>query len=485
MRKQFVFACVLTAMLLSGCVANESSGSPKEFSAELQTETIGTEKEKGQHSESPAHSGEITVSTAEYPMEPVSYDLTGLPAMKNKFYAETDSGIVFRQYSDEDFSKGGLWGNLTPVEHTEKELMCMETDGSIICLGTDYGCGTLLFSEGRLFSQEYHAEGGYQVYSCALDGSDVIYYDAVQVLNLVWGSSVVCSTTEGGIAVIDASTGEERVVWDSDVTYLGASDEVLYFYGYADEDEEGLSALHLYTADAAVDVKVILSITPEQYWTDRGVKEDEGFVYPRAIPCFQILGDEIYFSLGEYQGSGQMYTGGPIYRMKADGSDCEAVAYSGMQYFYLYENSGNRCLYYMDYELKRSGEEMSPMRPAVLKGSVPEDIILPEPYASFEKPYVDGGTDSVWFYPDNSGVCYVLLTMEESDALGIETHVDGLQNHTVSEIEYVGDRLIFTVRKLYYNKGECIGWRDYYDRGESKVYCKDLKTGEITLLYQY
>lgn len=40
----------------------------------------------------------------------------------------------------------------------------------------------------------------------------------------------------------------------------------------------------------------------------------------------------------------------------------------------------------------------------------------------------------------------------------METHVDGLQNHTVSEIENVG---------------------------ESKVYSKDLKTGEMTLLYQY
>ena len=111
------------------------------------------------------------------------------------------------------------------------------------------------------------------------------------------------------------------------------------------------------------------------------------------------------------------------------------------------------------------------IRPINLRGTAQPDIILPPPYTAYDEPCVHGESNSILWYPDNSGVCYVLLTEEESTALSIDAYVDGW--------------IFFTVTDLTYNPNSSIGWRDYYDRGRSACYCKDAESGEIRLLYEY
>ena len=79
----------------------------------------------------------------------------------------------------------------------------------------------------------------------------------------------------------------------------------------------------------------------------------------------------------------------------------------------------------------------------------------------------------------------MLLSQEESEALAIGTYVDGNYVQRISDIEYAGGRLFFTVTDLTYNPNESIGWRDSYDRGRSVCYCKDLDSGNIRILYEY
>ena len=65
-------------------------------------------------------------SESQYGCSPVSEELSALPAMENRVYAEWEGKIYYRQYSDE--------------EGTAKELMCMEPDGSVTQAGVDDGC---------------------------------------------------------------------------------------------------------------------------------------------------------------------------------------------------------------------------------------------------------------------------------------------------------------------------------------------------------
>lgn len=117
-----------------------------------------------------------------------------------------------------------------------------------------------------------------------------------------------------------------------------------------------------------------------------------------------------------------------------------------------------------------------------------KDIIPWEGYTPYDKPRVylfENPADSIVFYPDTSGICYVLLTVEESEELGLKTHEDGRVVQQVEGIEYLEGKLFFTVTDLTYSEEYSIGWRDGYERKRSVCYCKDMESGEIRALYEY
>lgn len=366
---------------------------------------------------------------------------------------------------------------------------------------------------GRLYSQRYtnRKNGGDDdsydsvVYSCELDGSDVAEYASSGVLARR-GDWIICETrNEGmkGLAVINAQTGQERVLVDAQkqysfLDYLGATEEEIFFYIHpgvhndfdwhntgADED------LVLYSVDYEGNIRELTTVACEEY-VEYGSEAGDGFPMDTAmhIHCFKILGDDIYFNVGSDNGSGQMYSGGPVFSMKKDGSERKMLALSYDVKFYLYDDGINKALLCSTID-EKSGKiaENGRMMPISLIGEAPRDIVLRIANGySYDEPYVyssKNSADSVLLYPDTSGICYVLLTSKESENLSIDTVVDGHVCQDIKDIEYLDGRLFFTVTDLTYNPEESIGWRDGYDRGRSACYCKDLESGAIRLLYEY
>ena len=419
-----------------------------------------------------------------YGVSPISYDLSDLPPMENKLYAAWDGKIYFRQYSDEDMEEGGLWSEFSPVADTEKELMCMEADGSIVQVGTDFGYGSMFIADGRIYSQKCTGTGENTesiVYSCALDGSDVTEYtfskggtDSGEVYTVKDGK-VICKTAGSGLAYIDAKTGREHILVDTCVYYLDATEEEVFYYGYQETNEDEPT---LYSVDYEGNVSPLKTITCEEYieYAD----EDLFGMYPIDIPYFDILGDELYFAAGSYNGYGHMYSGGPIYSMKKDGSGCRVEAFSGDYRFYLYDDEESRVVYFYDYE--SNPHQCSAVS---LYGDVPQDIVIPINVVSYDEPLIHNTTGSILFYPDTSGTCYMLLTAKECEDLSIELYVDGSCVQKIGDIEYLNGKLFFTVTDLTYSTEESIGWRDGYKRGRSVCYCKELESGNIRALYEY
>lgn len=451
-----------------------------------------------------------------YDFGPVSYDLSALPAMENKLYAEWNGNIYFRQYSDEDIEEGALWAKFSYIPGTEKEIMCLKPDGTLTQVGTDYGHGTMFIVDGRLYSQRYikrknsTGDDFYDsvVYSCELDGTDVTEYASYGVLALR-GDWIICETRNAGmegIAVINVQTGQERVLVDAQeqglvdvqkrysfLDYLGATEEEIFYYIHSevhdDFDYDHIGAeedLVLYSVDYEGNIRELATITREEYADYMG-EEDLVFESAVHIPYFKILGDSIYFSAGTYNGSAQMYSGGPIFSMKKDGSERKAETLSYDDVFYLYDDGVNRALLCstIDENTGRIAEN-GKMLPISLVGEAPHNITLRPPYGyPYDEPYVHGSTNSVVIYPDTSGICYVLLTAQDSEELSIDAYVDGHFSQDIKDIEYLGGELFFTVTDITYSMEESIGWRDGYDRGRSACYCKDLESGEIRLLYEY
>ncbi len=482
---RYIISVILAVLLLAGCGADRGPVTATQEDSEIlspETTVQETEEPPAEETQTVEAPAELT-DVEKYGVSPISYDLSNLPPMENKLYAAWDGKIYFRQYSDEDMEEGGLWSEFDAIADTEKELMCMESDGSIVQVGADFGYGSMFIADGRIYSQKYTVTEEYNeiiVYSCALDGSDVIEYafskDGVYSgeVYAVKDSKVICKTARGGLAYIDTKTGQEHILVDTNVYYLDATEEEVFYYGYQKNDETEESDLTLYSVDYEGNINPLKTITREEYieYADELLCQDA-----IDIPYFEILGDELYFAAGSYNGNAHMYSGGPIYSMKKDGSDCKAETFSYDYRFYLYDDGKSRAVYYNESGLDQCSA-------VSLFGDVPQDIVIPE-YVAYDKPFMHNPTGSILFYPDTTGTCYMLLTEEECEELSIELYVDGSRVQKISDIEYLNGKLFFTVTDLTYSTEYSIGWRDGYERGRSVCYCKELESGNIRVLYEY
>lgn len=416
-----------------------------------------------------------------YYFGPISYDLSKLPAMENEYYAEWDGNIYFRQYSDEDIEDGALWASFGEIHDSEKELMCLASDGELTQVGTDHGYGSMYIVGGRIYSQKYdERENGWsrRVYSCELDGSDLREYDSAEVL-AVRGDKIICHGTGwgSGLTIIDAKTGEERTLTDGSehtweqAWYLEATEEEIYFYRIFRQERDGdadICDTVLYSVDYEGNVRELTTFTHERH--------------SLSINCFEILGDTLYFSVGFYDGSEYVYQGGPICSIKKDGSEFKEEVFARDEYFYLYDDGMNRVLYCNPSD-ERGG--LAKVEPIVLKGEVSEAITMRACFSPYDRPFQYANIGSLLYYPDTSGICYELLTGEEREEITGEAYVPGSFDQAIRNIEYLDDKLFFTVVNGIYNPDGNIGWREYYNRGRSACYCKDLESGEIRLLYEY
>lgn len=451
----------------------------------------------------------VEKGAALYDFGPVSYDLSGIPVMDNKMYVEWNGNIYFRKYSDEDIGERGLAGDFDDEADTEKELMCLAPDGKLTQVGTDYGCGAMYIVDGRLYSQRYTHKKTEEysvvytvVYSCELDGSDVREYAASRIL-AVRNGKVICEMPEyefirevrgvdtGGLSLIDAQTGREQILVDAKTEYsfpnfLDATDEEIFYYAYVTTDQDEVYDAVLYSTDYEGHIRELTTVTNKEYLDSRQIdpelmklmEGDYELRIPIEILCFKILGDDIYFCAGAY-GAGY-FMGGPIYSMKKDGSERKALTFSDDEYFYLYDDGVNRVLYCSPRDADYSGN----MTPLVLAGEAPQDIVLDVFLTPYEEPGVHLLTDSVLFYPDTSGICYVLITYEDCAKLSVDVFEERTYNQGIRDIEYVGGKIFFTVTDLITDEPDII-WSSGYVRGRTACYCKNIESGEISLLYEY
>ena len=522
---------LLLALTLTGCGADNVDGILDEWGGSADINAEETTQESSLNLEEQKVSAELETSGASgeeiddiYDFGPISYDLSTLPAMENKLYAEWEGNIYFRQYSDEDIEKGALWASFGYVPNMEKEIMCLESDGTLTQVGTDYGHGTMFIAGGRLYSQRYikrknsAGDDSYDsvVYSCELDGSDVTEYVSYGVLALR-GEWIICETRNAGmegLAAINVQTGQERVLVDAQTSYsfprfLGATEEEIFYYTYRgtyDDFERSNSGADVDLVLSGVDyegnIRELTTVTCEEY-LKYGSEIMYGFPMDTAIYIhyFKILGDNIYFSAGADNGNAHMYSGGPIFSMKKDGSERKVEALSYDDIFYLYDDGINRALLCstIDTSTGRVAEN-GKMMPINLMGDgdAARNITLRPAYGyPYDEAYVHSSTaydplhhsvypdTSVLFYPDTSGICYVLLTEQDCEELSVDAYVDGSFNQDIKDIEYLDGKLFFTVTDLTYSFEDSIGWRDGYVRGRTACYYKDTESGEIRLLYEY
>ncbi len=443
-----------------------------------------------------------------------------LPAMKTPNYASDGENIYYREYTAEDFSDPVYLYFSDPfVQNAEAQLghklHVMKPDGSIETI-TDFdpGFGRLCYAGGRIFSQGKNIiDMDYltRVYYVNIDEEyDYTTLDDYDYVFDAYGDYVICEKRyepskglNGGNSIIDAVTLKEVTTVDG--FYLGADKNGVYTYQCSEGTRVNPEDMfvNIYLTDYDGNTKLIGEIGQEEFSKNESYYTDGVIDYGLfEIPVFQIMDDIVVFNVGYYSGTGHFFSGGVVcFVMKQGGA--YYVCNNDFEGFVCTETPDAVCVSVERYDYD-AGDYVT--ETYSIAGGIAEAVGY-----TGEKPgeaFVERGDNpdrackdvygnevelkkgDVGIYNGYDGVCTRLLTREETEALGYnlipedETEDDGPRTE-IYNVEYVGDKLFFTISYMKRQASEDIGWRYAYRHSLSTDFVKDLSTGEITVLAEY
>ena len=120
---------------------------------------------------------------------PVQYtdDLSLLADLKyaNYTYAYQDGKVYYRRYHEDSYEEAALYGEYGAIPGTKKEMVCVDADGTVTELFTDYGDGSIDLVDNRFYLTERRKKENTQygrtetvrcLYSVDMQGNDRIDY---------------------------------------------------------------------------------------------------------------------------------------------------------------------------------------------------------------------------------------------------------------------------------------------------------------------
>lgn len=510
-----VFWVTVLVLGMYGCAEKdgmtETSMTESEVNTAVETEESESETVQSTETEELGDTQTVVYSDKCPTGAPVSatYAINELPEMKNQHYAKWDDNIYFRQYNAESFEEGALWADIgySAEPLIEKSLMCMDAQGNLTKVGTDYGYGPMYIIDvdgngPRIYSTLLDQDGLYKIYSCDLSGGDVKYlYSSEDSIEFIQRYETKISFMSGMFdeCYIDLVTKEVKAVnlgKYSSGEWIGMDEDGMYFMVGVDGEE-----FHICRTTYYGDVKVLAKIPETDIITEEYMDlfvDEEGKLWgisDIAISDADFIGDKIYFMIMSYSGSGHMPASGAVYEVDKFTGECNKIFMSDTAtQFHIVKQGENAWIYYpasgtVDEEWKRWAEceqfagEQGAEAPTAVYGENDMGHLALGHYAT------DDGYH-LYATPDNTGCSYIVLSAEEINALGIDTpfirrETNGTVEWNVVRAEYIGDKLFFSVEISDHDIEQNIGWRDFYVRRITYDYYKDLSTGEIKLIQSY
>lgn len=425
-----------------------------------------------------------------------------LPEMNNKLYAKWENNIYYRRYNAASMKEGELWADFGYSEEplVEKDLMCMDVNGNITCVGKDYGFGSMYIAKmqgkgPRIISTRITNEGDWQIYSCDLTGGNIEpLYDGEKYLSIHgMHNGRIFFKNDYVLYVMDTATGSVSEVPDSGWGEWIAYDDSVAYFRTADSSTTEIRAYYFDSKESKVLAQV--------YWLELLSDGDKSWYQdstpwggPSVVEDAELIGNELYFQLVSYAGTSHVPQYGAIFKLDLDTNTCMKIAYTeGGEPFNVVIDGENTWVYYNDYVKNEvTGAYESAVCAIQLEGNkeAPTAVF---PYCNkHEVTYLryNDGNYGLRVTPDDSGFTYIVMSKEEIDALGIGNPEDfdktgGEMEWNIVRSEYVDDKLFFSVEISDHDSENDIGWRYYYTRRITYDYYKDLSTGEVVLLQSY
>lgn len=365
-----------------------------------------------------------------------------------------DGTVYYWEYDSASFEGSAALGYYKPIVGETNKLMMQSLSGEKVMIGDMEGGGSLALTDGSLIFYEKPVDqiGGYEICSIDQNSGQTQTYGLGRI-EASDGKKIICSdSTNYCIDSIDAETGERTKLVDG--SFLASHDGLIY---YQPVEADSGAATKGKVSFAVVDAqggqqKTLCTTEPDLYADD--------FQGTASIVSMVFKDEYIYFSYGSYAGTGSVYAGGKIMKVKKDGTEAEVVA--GMD--------GLRA---PAFSVSEDG--------TVVSQSIDE---MYDYINSMDKYFTRNG--SIYFMNEN-GEPAELVTQADYASVGNVACGQFNDNEavTIQFAEKIGNKVYMLLDHGVIDETSRVGWRTGYARVNSAMLSKDLDTGIVETVFSY
>ena len=365
-----------------------------------------------------------------------------------------DGTVYYWEYDSASFEGSAALGYYKPIVGETNKLMMQSLSGEKVMIGDMEGGGSLALTDGSLIFYEKPVDqiGGYEICSIDQNSGQTQTYGLGRI-EASDGKKIICSDTANhSIDSIDAETGERMKLVDG--SFLASHDGLIY---YQPVEADSGAATKGKVSFAVVDAqggqqKTLCTTEPDLYADD--------FQGTASIVSMVFKDEYIYFSYGSYAGTGSVYAGGKIMKVKKDGTEAEVVA--GMD--------GLRA---PAFSVSEDG--------TVVSQSIDE---MYDYINSMDKYFTRNG--SIYFMNEN-GEPAELVTQADYASVGNVACGQFNDNEavTIQFAEKIGNKVYMLLDHGVIDETSRVGWRTGYARVNSAMLSKDLDTGTVETVFSY
>ncbi|MDO4447184.1 MAG: hypothetical protein Q4B97_03220 [Lachnospiraceae bacterium] len=365
-----------------------------------------------------------------------------------------DGTVYYWEYDSASFEGSAALGYYKPIVGETNKLMMQSLSGEKVMIGDMEGGGSLALTDGSLIFYEKPVDqiGGYEICSIDQNSGQTQTYGLGRI-EASDGKKIICSdSTNYCIDSIDAETGERTKLVDG--SFLASHDGLIYYQPVeADSGAATKGKVSLAVVDAqGGQQKTLCTTEPDLYADD--------FQGTASIVSMVFKDEYIYFSYGSYAGTGSVYAGGKIMKVKKDGTEAEVVA--GMD--------GLRA---PAFSVSEDG--------TVVSQSIDE---MYDYINSMDKYFTRNG--SIYFMNEN-GEPAELVTQADYASVGNVACGQFNDNEavTIQFAEKIGNKVYMLLDYGVIDETSRVGWRTGYARVNSAMLSKDLDTGTVETVFSY
>lgn len=365
-----------------------------------------------------------------------------------------DGTVYYWEYDSASFEGSAALGYYKLIVGETNKLMMQSLSGEKVMIGDMEGGGSLVLTDSsRIFYEKPVDQiGGYEICSIDQNSGQTQTYGLGRI-EASDGKKIICSdSTNYCIDSIDAETGERTKLVDG--SFLASHDGLIYYQPVeADSGAATKGKVSLAVVDAqGGQQKMLCTTEPDLYADD--------FQGTASIVSMVFKEEYIYFSYGSYAGTGSVYAGGKIMKVKKDGTEAEVVA--GMD--------GLRA---PAFSVSEDG--------TVVSQSIDE---MYDYINSMDKYFTRNG--SIYFMNEN-GEPAELVTQADYASVGNVACGQFNDNEavTIQFAEKIGNKVYMLLDHGAIDETSRVGWRTGYARVNSAMLSKDLDTGTVETVFSY